>query len=69
MSNKQHPAMINPDDVALLLIDHQSGLFQTVKDLEQEELRGNVVALLKLAQLLSLPVITTASVPDGPNVL
>lgn len=60
-------AMIDPKDTVLLLIDHQSGLFQTVKDLEQEELRGNVVALAKLAKLLQIPVITTASVPDGPN--
>lgn len=59
--------MINVDDVILLLIDHQTGLFQCVKDLEQAELRGNVVALAKLAQLVTLPVITTASVPDGPN--
>ena len=59
--------MINVSDALLLLIDHQSGLFQTVKDLEQEELRGNVIALAKLARLAKLPVITTASVPDGPN--
>src|SRR6185503_9133978 len=64
---KRHSAMIDPDDTVILLIDHQSGLFQTVKDLEQEELRGNVVALAKLARLLNLPVITTASAPDGPN--
>lgn len=64
---KSHSAMINVDDVVLLLIDHQSGLLQTVKDLETEELRGNIVALAKFAKLLSIPVITTASVPDGPN--
>lgn len=64
---KSHSAMIDIDDAILLLIDHQSGLFQTVKDLQQEELRGNVVALAKLAKLINLPVITTASVPDGPN--
>ena len=64
---KSHSALIDPDDTVILLIDHQSGLFQTVKDLEQEELRGNVVALAKLARLLNLPVITTASAPDGPN--
>ncbi len=62
-----HKSMIAVDDAVLLLIDHQSGLFQLVKDLEQEELRGNVVALAKVAKLLKLPVITTASVPDGPN--
>lgn len=64
---KSHPAMLNPHDVVILLIDHQSGLFQTVKDLQTEELRKNVIVLAKLAKLLKLPVITTASVPDGPN--
>ncbi len=59
--------MIDKDDALLLLIDHQCGLFQLVKDLEQDELRRNVVALAKLARLAKLQVITTASVPDGPN--
>ena len=31
--NGQRP-VIDPDDAAMLLIDHQSGLFQVVKDLE-----------------------------------
>jgi nicotinamidase-related amidase len=60
-------ALINPDDTILLLLDHQSGLFQTVKDIGVAELRANVTALAKLGALLKLPVITTASVPDGPN--
>jgi nicotinamidase-related amidase len=59
--------MIDPDDAAMLLIDHQSGLFQTVKDLQLPELRANVVTLAKVATLAKMPVITTASVPQGPN--
>jgi nicotinamidase-related amidase len=66
-SFKSHHSMMNPDDVVLLLIDHQSGLFQLVRDLDQEELRGNVKALAMLANMVKLPVIATASVPDGPN--
>ena len=31
------------------------------------ELRANTTALAKLATLHNIPVITTASVPDGPN--
>ncbi len=59
--------MINPDDAAMLLIDHQSGLFQTIKDLQVPELRANVITLAKVATLAKVPVITTASVPQGPN--
>src|SRR6266404_8342684 len=60
-------ALINVDDTVLLLLDHQAGLFQTVKDITVAELRANVIALARIATLLKLPVIKTASVPDGPN--
>jgi hypothetical protein len=33
----------DPDDAVMLLIDHQSGLFQTVKDMEVTVPRANVV--------------------------
>jgi hypothetical protein len=60
-------ALINPADTVILLLDHQTGLFQTVKYIGVMELRANTTALAKLGALLKLPVITTASVPDGPN--
>jgi nicotinamidase-related amidase len=60
-------ALMDVGDCALLLLDHQSGLFQTVKDITVAELRANVSALARTATLLKLPIITTASVPDGPN--
>ena len=59
--------MIDPDDAVLLLIDHQSGLFQLVKDMDMLTLRNNVIALAKAARLTKTPTFTTASVPDGPN--
>lgn len=60
-------AVIDPDDAVMLLIDHQSGLFQTVKDMPMTTLRDHAAALAKIATLSKLPVITTASVPQGPN--
>jgi nicotinamidase-related amidase len=60
-------ALINPADAILLLLDHQAGLFQVVKDIEVAQLRANTTMLAKLATLMKLPVITTASVPEGPN--
>ncbi|WP_034300955.1 isochorismatase family protein [Bacillus cihuensis] len=56
-----------PNDAALLLIDHQSGLFQTVKDLDVPTLRRNAIALARLAKVTNIPTITTDSVPSGPN--
>ncbi len=59
--------MIDPDDTVMLLIDHQSGLFQLVRDIDQPVLRSHAIALAKVAYLAKLPTFTTASVPDGPN--
>ena len=59
--------MIDPDDAVLLLIDHQSGLFLLVKDMDMLTLRNNVIALAKAAKLTKTPTFTTASAPDGPN--
>lgn len=67
MSTIQEKVMINPSDTTMLLIDHQSGLFNLVQDIRVADLRRNVTALAKVATLLNIPVITTASVPDGPN--
>ena len=60
-------ALFDPSDTVILLLDHQSGLFQTVKDIGIVELRNNTIMLAKLATLLKIPVITTASEPNGPN--
>ena len=59
--------LLDPTDTVLLLLDHQTGLFQVVKDISVAELRANTTMLAKLATLLKLPVITTASEPNGPN--
>ena len=64
--NGQRP-VIDPTDSVMLLIDHQSGLFQTVGDMPMPELRQRAAALAKIASLANIPVITTASVPQGPN--
>src|SRR4051812_28449935 len=60
-------ALLDASDTVFLLLDHQAGLFQTVKDIPVAELRSNVVMLAKLATLMKIPVITTASEPNGTN--
>lgn len=64
--NGQKPT-INATDAVMLLIDHQSGLFQTINDMPMPQLRAHAAALAKMATLSKIPVITTASVPQGPN--
>ena len=60
-------ALLDPSDTVILLMDHQAGLFQTVKDISLAELRANTTLIAKVATLLKIPVITTASEPNGPN--
>jgi nicotinamidase-related amidase len=60
-------ALIDPSDAVMVLLDHQTGLFQTVKDIGITELRANTTVLAKLATLYRMPVITSASEPNGPN--
>jgi Isochorismatase family len=59
--------IIDPANAAMLLIDHQSGLFQTIQDMPFTEVRTNATILAKVASLAKIPVITSASVPQGPN--
>ena len=66
-SVEKNPWMIDPDDAVMLLIDHQSGLFQLVRDIDQPTLRAHASALAKMSYLAKIPTFTTASVPDGPN--
>lgn len=60
-------ALLDPTDCAFLLLDHQTGLFQNVKDISITALRTNAAALARVAALHNIPVIITASVPEGPN--
>jgi nicotinamidase-related amidase len=60
-------ALLDTSDTVFLMLDHQAGLFQTVHDISVAELRANVTMLAKLATLLNIPIITSASEPDGPN--
>ena len=61
---------ITSDNAALLLIDHQVGLFTGVRDIPVAELTHNVVALAKAAKVLGVPIIVTATSPEmwGPTI-
>jgi nicotinamidase-related amidase len=60
-------ALLDPSDTVLLLLDHQTGLFQTVKDVPIDDLRRNTVMLAKMATMFGIPIFTSASEPRGPN--
>lgn len=66
-SEAANEALFDPNDAVLLLLDHQTGLLQTVNDIPVSELRANTVALAKIAEQAGIPIIYSASEPDGPN--
>jgi nicotinamidase-related amidase len=49
------------DNTALLLIDHQVGTMQLIKNIDQDLAARQSIALAKMAKILNLPVIITSS--------
>jgi len=68
MEKNRYQERLTPENAALLLIDHQVGLFTGVRDIPVAELKHNVVALAKAAKVLGVPTIVTATSPEmwGP---
>lgn len=58
---------LDRDNVAVLLVDHQTGLLSLVRDFDPDKFKNNVLALGDLAQYFGLPTILTTSFEDGPN--
>ncbi|KAK7040309.1 hypothetical protein VNI00_009777 [Paramarasmius palmivorus] len=58
---------IRKNDTMLLVVDHQIGLFELVKDFEPVEYRNNILAHAALGKVFDLPTILTTSTDDGPN--
>ena len=61
---KRYQERLTSDNAALLLIDHQVGLFTGVRDIPVAELKHNVVSLAKAARVLGVPTIITATSPE-----
>ncbi len=49
------------DTAALLLVDHQVGLYTGVRDIDTLELKHNVVGLTKALRALKIPVVVTTT--------
>lgn len=66
-TNSYTKSRFSPNDAALLLVDHQSGIMQLVHDYSPSEFRNNVIALAKLGKVFNLPTVLTTSLGQGPN--
>lgn len=58
---------LTPDNAALLLLDHQTGISIGIGDMSQDTFKNNALAVAKIGQLFKLPTILTTSYEDGPN--
>lgn len=65
MSETSEYDPLTPENAAVLLVDHQVGLMTGVRDIDVAELKHNVVAMTRAAQLLGVPVITTTTNRHG----
>lgn len=62
----RHNRLIIPSQ-ALLIIDHQVGLFQLARDWDGTLFKQNLLAHATMAKLFDIPVVMTSSAETGPN--
>lgn len=58
---------LDKNNCAVLLVDHQTGLTNLVRDFSPDDFKNNVLALADCAKYFKLPTILTTSFEDGPN--
>ena len=53
--------IFRPEDTVLVLIDHQVGTMQLIKNIDLDVVKQNTLALAKTAKILNMPVVLTSS--------
>lgn len=56
--------LFTPQNSALLLIDHQIGTMQLIKNIDVEQAKRMSLALARMASILNMPVVMTSSQED-----
>ena len=70
MTKKEYYETITPENSALVLIDHQVGLYTGVRDIPVDELKHNLIGLVKAAKIFRIPIIVTTTTESmwGPMI-
>ena len=70
MTQQKFYETITSQNGALVLVDHQIGLYTGVRDIPVEELKHNIIGLVKAAKILKLPIIATTTTENmwGPMI-
>src|SRR5258708_589650 len=64
MTTSQIPSRFSAENSALLLIDHQVGTMQLIKNIDRELAAKQSIALAKMAKILAVPIVITSSQED-----
>ncbi len=61
MTQQKFYETINTENGALVLVDHQIGLYTGVRDIPIEESKHNIIGLVKAAKTFKLPIVVTTT--------
>ncbi len=67
MDDNRFAERLTPDNAVIAMLDHQTGLLVNCRDQDSTVMKANILGLCKMAKVLNLPAVVTASVPEGPN--
>jgi nicotinamidase-related amidase len=68
MIRKEFYETLTPENSALVIIDHQIGLYTGVRDIPIDELKHNIIGLIKAIKAFRIPIILTTTTENmwGP---
>ncbi|EJF59217.1 ycaC protein [Dichomitus squalens LYAD-421 SS1] len=58
---------IDKNNAVLLVVDHQEGLYQLVRDRSPVDVKSSILAHAALGKIFGLPTVLTTSTETGPN--
>jgi nicotinamidase-related amidase len=67
MEKMPNTKLLRKQDAAILMLDHQTGLFSLVRDFGPDEFKNNVLAVAACAKYFELPTVFATSMDHGPN--
>lgn len=70
MIRKEYYETITPENSALVIVDHQIGLYTGVRDIPIDELKHNIIGLVKAIKVFGIPIIVTTTTENmwGPMI-
>src|SRR5579872_3261013 len=70
MSRKEYYETITQENAALVIVDHQIGLYTGVRDIPTDELKHNIIGLVKAIKVFRIPIVVTTTTESmwGPMI-